>query len=189
MSFTITMPKSKIVDVHNSLMKRNNKAAYRTINWLESESKKTVRGDVRNNYPVAVGTINRRWRTDKAKSSKHQAEWHISGRHMGLPMLRQLAHGIAFTGLGAVKHKLTSKIDGGTRPFMITVGKKKIGVYVAAQDLRERHGKNRQRPVKTLAGVRLATVLHKVKYMRSVKNIFRNRYAKRYGIELDKAKF
>lgn len=201
MNVNLIIPSKQIARVHKSIKDRNDKAAYRTINWLEGQSRKEVKADVKAAYAVKQKSIDRRWNfRDKARKGKPSATWKLGAKRLGLLGLKATAQtrkgkkrltGIEYKGFGKRKIKLNERMFGGSKPFVVrgSHSGKPVAVYVPAAHLNRRFPPDRRRPVssKKLAGSSMQHLMKRVKYMRTIRNIFRNRYAKRYGIELDKA--
>jgi hypothetical protein len=180
--------------VAKSIKKRNDIAAFRAVNKLEKRAQKEVGKAVRDIYPVKQKDIKKALKVTKAKLISPIARWALSSKRLPLPKAKGILRGkggIAFTGLQKNRHKLTEPIDGGTRPFMIQgrYSGKLIPVYVAPEDMNNRTGRNRTRPVKTLKGHSIPFLFDKVESMKIIRKLFKLTFMIEYKKQLKRAKF
>jgi hypothetical protein len=109
----------QIKKVAVKIKKDTDTAAYRALNIIERQALKSVAKEITTQYPVKQKSIRDTIKRFRASKSKKYVKWKIKSDRLSLPRVKQLKKGIAFTGWGRKRVKMTEHIKGGSKPFLI----------------------------------------------------------------------
>jgi len=189
MSFSIAV--KGIKKTADSIKKRNDIAAFRTINVLQKRSLKAIQKEIRANYPVTNKQINNVMKKRNARKATPYAVWKLKGGRLDLAKAKELKKGgVSYVKWGKQRVKVNQSIDGGSKPFFITgrYSGKRVPVYRKAGVKTWASG-TRRNPVTTMKGHSIRWLFRKVDYMKDIRGVFDKEFKIEYGKQLDRAKF
>ena len=189
MSFSIAV--KGIKKTADSIKKRNDIAAFRTINILEKRSMKLIQTDIKKEYPVTNKQINKVIKKRKARKDTPYAVWKIRGGRLDLAKAKAIKKGgISYVEYGKKRVKANQSIDGGSKPFMIRgqYSNKQVAVY-RKSGIKTWASGTRRNPVTTMKGHSIRWLFRKVDYMKDVRGVFDKEFKIEYRKQLDRAKF
>jgi len=192
MSFSIAV--KGIKKTADSIKKRNDIAAFRTMNILEKRAKKAVGKEIRDIYPVKQRNITNAIRVSKATYDHPVVLWSVRSGRFNLPKAKQTKKGVTYTGLGKKRKSLNEHHRGGSKPFMIRgqYSDRMVPVYRKAGVKTYSYAKDGvyiKNTVTTLRGHSIPWLFKFVKWEDIIKKLFRDTYGVEYKKQLDRAKF
>jgi len=189
MSFSIAV--KGIKKTADSIKKRNDIAAFRTVNVLQKRSLKAIQTEIKKQYPVTNKQINKVIKKRNARKDTPYAVWKIRGGRLDLAKAKAIKKGgISYVEYGKKRVKVNEPINGGSKPFMIQgqFSGKQVPVY-RRSGVKTWQSKNMRSPVTTMKGHSIRWLFRKVDYMKDIRGVFDKEFKIEYRKQLDRAKF